>query len=81
MFGDVGDVALVWDAVHVDEAGEAERLGIGELGHQSATFGVADDREWFAATDVVKHGKGIAHISVPRVQLGVFGVAVAALVP
>ena len=81
VLGDVGDPALVRDAVEVDEAGDAVRLGVGELDHHAAALGVPDDRDRPAGADLVEHGDGVAQVGVPRVQRGTVAVAVAALVP
>ena len=81
MFGNVGDPSLVRDAVHVDEMCEAERLCIGQLCHQRAALGVSDNRKGLTRAYVIKDREGIAHVGIPRIQLGVLAVAVPSLIP
>ena len=80
VLGDVGPAAARRQAVEVDEVAHAVRERVGHVEQQAPALGVAEHGDGLAP-DRVEHRQGVALVGLPAVQLGVVGVAVAALVP
>jgi len=81
VLGDVGDRPLGRDAVDVGERGEPERLCVGELYEQGATFRMPDRGHRTPTGHVVEHCGGVAQVCIPRVEVSVIAVAVTPMVP
>ena len=78
--GDVGRRPMRRDAVEVHEGAHAVGRRLDQVRPDRAALAVADQDQGIGPNRV-EHGEHVAHVGVPAVELGVLGVAVAALVP